>query len=92
MMTERSDGSEGESPSLTFPELSNSITNLDEERWEAQKDLNDRFAWEITDQSSYLVRTMDSLGRAWTKIGALWVFAAGGYITGLAGIVLAVVR
>lgn len=33
-----------------------------------------------------------SLTRAWNKIGALWLFAAGGYVTGLTGIILAVIQ
>lgn len=86
-MTDRSEGER-----LAFPELNNSITSLNEQRWKAQNKVNDTLLVETKDQSDYLVRTMDSLGRAWKKIGALWVFAVGGYITGIAGIVLAVVK
>lgn len=75
-----------------FPGLSNSITSLNEERWRAQNKINNTLFVEAKDQSGYLVRTMESLERAWTKISALWIFAAGGYITGIAGIVLAVVK
>lgn len=73
-------------------DLNNTITDQDQEKWEAQKNLNGFFSQEIIDWGNYGIRTMESLGRAWKKIGALWVFAAGGYITGIAGIVLAVVK
>lgn len=68
------------------------IDKKNEQKWDAQRNLNNFFSEQIVYWGESSIETIDSLGRAWRKITALWVFAAGGYITGIAGIVLAVTR
>lgn len=80
MTTERED--------FIRPDLNNAIVS----RWGIQDQINKALAEEAKESSEFSSTVAKSLSRAWDKIAALWIFPAGGYVTGFVGIVLAVTR
>ena len=80
MTTERED--------ITRPSPANEFVSV----WYAQENVNKALANETRATFDLASTVSKSLIRTQNKVTALWIFATGGYVTGILGIILAVTR